>query len=265
MDSKKTGELIAARRNALGLTQKQVAQQLHISDRTVSRWERGVGFPDLSLLEPLAEVLGLSVLELLHGEPCQQPPSPSVEELRIREIFRVTARKLRRLRWLMVALGTLTACALVCLILLWCNPDRVFFVNSSSVSASEALNLCPFALITTQEYALADQVRETSPDKLDELMNQYQFVLQIQGEPAELTGLTSTGENFVYADFTRDQYRCILTIGADGSLTKLSCIYDDQGRIKCQILNENNLTFTRYQESRMLLAPLVSNLDNQSF
>ena len=52
----------------LGLTQKELAEKLNISDRTVSKWERGAGFPDISLVEPLADALGLSVLELLHGE-----------------------------------------------------------------------------------------------------------------------------------------------------------------------------------------------------
>lgn len=68
MDNAKTGGLIAARRKELGLTQKELAEHLHISDRTVSKWERGAGFPDVSLLEPLGEALGLSAGELLRGE-----------------------------------------------------------------------------------------------------------------------------------------------------------------------------------------------------
>ena len=68
MDQKKTGALIAARRKELNLTQKVLAEKLHISDRTVSKWERGVGFPDISLLEPLADTLGLSVLDLIQAE-----------------------------------------------------------------------------------------------------------------------------------------------------------------------------------------------------
>lgn len=58
MDTRKTGQLIAARRKELGLTQKQLAGQLNVSDRAVSKWERGAGFPDIALLEPLADVLG---------------------------------------------------------------------------------------------------------------------------------------------------------------------------------------------------------------
>ena len=65
MDTRKTGQLIAARRKELGLTQKQLAGQLNVSDRAVSKWERGAGFPDIALLEPLADALGLTVLSRL--------------------------------------------------------------------------------------------------------------------------------------------------------------------------------------------------------
>lgn len=68
MDRQKTGALIAQRRRELGLTQKQLAERLHISDRTVSKWERGAGFPDTGMLVPLAESLALPVLDLLRGE-----------------------------------------------------------------------------------------------------------------------------------------------------------------------------------------------------
>ena len=69
MDVKRTGELIARLRKEQGLTQRQLAEKLNISDRTVSKWERGAGFPDVALLGPLADVLGISVVALLRGEP----------------------------------------------------------------------------------------------------------------------------------------------------------------------------------------------------
>lgn len=72
MDRIKTGELIAAARKEKGLTQKELAQKLHISDRAVSKWERGAGFPDISLLEPLADALDLQVLDLLRGERTEE-------------------------------------------------------------------------------------------------------------------------------------------------------------------------------------------------
>ena len=68
MDRTKTGALIAAARKEQNMTQKELAAALHVSDRAVSKWERGAGFPDISLLEPLADTLGLGVLDLLRGE-----------------------------------------------------------------------------------------------------------------------------------------------------------------------------------------------------
>ncbi len=64
MDLQKTGALIAAARKEKGLTQAELAQILHISHTTVSKWERGLGFPEVSLLEPLAQALGLTLDQL---------------------------------------------------------------------------------------------------------------------------------------------------------------------------------------------------------
>ena len=65
MNRERTGMLIAEARKQKNMTQKDLAAALHVSDRAVSKWERGAGFPDVSLLEPLADALGLQVLELL--------------------------------------------------------------------------------------------------------------------------------------------------------------------------------------------------------
>ena len=68
MDNEKTGILIAQVRKEKGFTQKQLADKIGVSNATVSKWETAKGFPDISLLEPLAEALGLSVFEILAGE-----------------------------------------------------------------------------------------------------------------------------------------------------------------------------------------------------
>ena len=68
MNTDKIGSLIAKLRKEKGLTQKELADQLHITDRAVSKWERGVGCPDISLLDDLAKILGVSISSLLNGE-----------------------------------------------------------------------------------------------------------------------------------------------------------------------------------------------------
>ena len=68
MDQIKTGRFIAEQRKAHGMTQRQLAEKLSVSDKTVSKWECGNGLPEVSLMLPLCELLSINVNELLSGE-----------------------------------------------------------------------------------------------------------------------------------------------------------------------------------------------------
>ena len=68
MDAVKTGALIAQARKERGFTQRELAERVYVSVQAVSKWELGKNFPDLTLMEPLAEELGLTISELLAGE-----------------------------------------------------------------------------------------------------------------------------------------------------------------------------------------------------
>lgn len=68
MDLKKIGKFISEERKKKNYTQKQLADILNVSDRAISKWECGKGFPEVSLLQPLCKALGISVNELLTGE-----------------------------------------------------------------------------------------------------------------------------------------------------------------------------------------------------
>ncbi|PIC80612.1 XRE family transcriptional regulator [Sporosarcina sp. P18a] len=68
MDTSKVGELIYTLRKEKGFTQKQLADQMNISDRTISKWERGYGCPDVTLLSNLSKLLGVNIENILDGE-----------------------------------------------------------------------------------------------------------------------------------------------------------------------------------------------------
>ena len=68
IDKAKFGSFLSALRKENGLTQKEVAQKVSVSDKAVSKWERGLSLPDITLLIPLAELLDVSVTELLEGK-----------------------------------------------------------------------------------------------------------------------------------------------------------------------------------------------------
>lgn len=68
MDAKKFGTFIATLRKENNMTQVELAQKLQVTDKAVSKWERGLGFPDINTIEPLADALGVSVLEIMRSE-----------------------------------------------------------------------------------------------------------------------------------------------------------------------------------------------------
>ena len=104
----KTGALIAEARKEKNLTQKDLAQALHVSVQAVSKWERGLNFPDIALMEPLAELLELTVSELMAGER----NAPAGEEL-VRtsvQMGKLVSGKARRWRRLFLALALVVVC-----------------------------------------------------------------------------------------------------------------------------------------------------------
>lgn len=153
MNHEKTGALIAKRRGELGLTQKALADQLNISDRAVSRWERGLGFPDISLIEPLADALGLTVLELLHGE--EEPPTPE-EERSARETLNtirpeVHEKMKKKHRWIIVLTVVIVLLIAFFVMLAGAAREQVYI---NDATAAEATTMSPYTLITQNEFDL---------------------------------------------------------------------------------------------------------------
>ena len=72
LDQEKTGKYIAEKRKQLGMTQKQLAEQVGITDKAVSKWERGKSIPDSAVMEELCEVLHISMNEFFSGEDIQE-------------------------------------------------------------------------------------------------------------------------------------------------------------------------------------------------
>ena len=68
MDAKKLRQFIAEIRKEKGVTQAELASMLHVTDKAVSKWERGLGLPDINSIEPLANALGISVAEVMKAE-----------------------------------------------------------------------------------------------------------------------------------------------------------------------------------------------------
>ncbi len=127
MDNIMFGKFIRKSRKEKGLTQKQLAEQLHVSDKTVSKWENGAGFPDIKLLEPLAACLEVSLLELMQSERVEETKidREDAEQAVAETVFwSEQAEKRRRRMWKVKLL--LGACACVICYLLWTGVRYLF-------------------------------------------------------------------------------------------------------------------------------------------
>lgn len=80
MDQQKIASFISERRKAQNMTQKELADKLNVTDKAISKWERGQGYPDISLIVPLAQALGVTANDLLMGgDNSTVPPQPQSE------------------------------------------------------------------------------------------------------------------------------------------------------------------------------------------
>lgn len=80
MEKEKFGRFVSSLRKELGMTQKDLAERLCLTDKAISKWERGLSFPDISMLEPMAEIFNVTVVELLQGERLQEDVPISMKE-----------------------------------------------------------------------------------------------------------------------------------------------------------------------------------------
>ena len=104
MDLVKIGKYIAGKRKNLGLTQKQLAEKIGMSDKSVSKWERGVCLPDVSLYFDLCSLLGISVNEFLAGEDIVHENIEKKSEENIISVVTDSKRKQKSLKYIICAL-----------------------------------------------------------------------------------------------------------------------------------------------------------------
>ena len=143
------GELISYLRRTKGMTQKELGERLFVSDKTVSRWERGESSPELSLIPAIAGIFGITTDELLQGklndnsQNSEKNISRAVtNECELRAMLRNRARKYDNLSFISIGLTVLgILSAAICNIGL--NEAYIgFFIAAAFISASEICQIC---------------------------------------------------------------------------------------------------------------------------
>ena len=146
LDKKEFGAFLAELRKQKKMTQKELAQQLFVSDKAVSKWERGLNMPDITLLIPLAQALGVSVTELLEGRrmPSNEPMNATQVEALVKKAITMTEEdsqvlKQRRKTYCRLLIGCLILTAAEFWILIKSGYGQL--VSVSNIAVMELLSI----------------------------------------------------------------------------------------------------------------------------
>lgn len=146
MDLVKIGRYVAGKRKDLGLTQRQLAEKLGMSDKSVSKWERGICLPDVSVYEEYCSILGISINEFLAGEDIAQENIVKKSEDNLIQVTTDSKHRQNKLKTIIAVLSVivLAAVMIVSVFLLRANQPKNYIVpvdpNSAEMKTAELLS-----------------------------------------------------------------------------------------------------------------------------
>ena len=185
MDLVKIGKYIAGKRKNLGLTQKQLAEKIGMSDKSVSKWERGICLPDVSLYFDLCSILGISINEFLAGEDIVHENIEKKSEENIISVVTDSKRKQKSLKYIICALlilSILTTAVIATSLYRAYKP-----MNFITPMAEDSVEMQTVNLIAGQDGANAYQF--TTTDKFARLKiyySEYHKGKLLSKEPVEI-------------------------------------------------------------------------------
>lgn len=137
MDYQKVGLLIATLRKEKGLTQKELADKLGITDRAVSKWERGLGCPDVSLLDDLSRILDVSILEILKGRRLDKDEIANNKNIIESMNYSKESTRYKIKKYCNII--SITTIIIISLILIFFNIKSTYYMNKTYISDLEGI------------------------------------------------------------------------------------------------------------------------------
>ena len=180
MERKSMGAFLAALRKANGLTQQQVADRLHVSDKAVSRWERDTCSPDLSVIPALAELFGITCDELLRGERRLAEASPEGDRKVDRQVRALVSRALasfRTLCWVSLALSVVGFVCMLGIAYGFYRPIVGFAVLGIFAAVAALLGALAVNRLKTvrEDNELFDRAEEALLERYARCLGEYSF------------------------------------------------------------------------------------------
>ena len=255
MDLIKIGTYIAGKRKTLGMTQKQLAEQLGMSDKSVSKWERGICLPDVTLYAELCQILGISINEFFAGEDIAKEDLVQKSEENIIGVAKESKQKQKRLRsmlCLVLAVSVLVLSAVGIILYRSNGPQNVIApVDQESVEMKTVELLSGvdgafmYQYVTTDSYA-----------SLKIFVSEYRSGKLIQKEPVllgyEEIGSPKHGTVLIVPDFDHCTVKIIMADDASKFSTEIPILegVEDReyyGRSASKITRKTDIIYNEEQ------------------
>lgn len=255
MELIKIGTYIAGKRKALGMTQKQLAEQLGMSDKSVSKWERGICLPDVALYAELCQILGISINEFFAGEDIAKEDLMQKSEENIIGVAKESKQKQKRLRsmlCLVLAVSVLVLSAVGIILYRSNGPQNVIApVDQESVEMKTVELLSGvdgafmYQYVTTDSYA-----------SLKIFVSEYHSGKLIQKEPVSLgyeeIGSPKHGTVLIVPDFDHFTVKLIMADDASKFSTEIPILegVEDRayyGRSASKITRKTDIIYNEEQ------------------
>lgn len=205
MTKEQLGAFIADNRRDRGLTQRDLAERLHITDKAVSKWERGLSYPDVTLLEPLAEVFGLGVEELV---ACRRAEEKKEEEQPVKNILEISRENRQSDRRRAVVRTALSALVMVGLALLavWYSATFVHEQRENRIFIKETIGNTNYLYVEEEGHLLRlkcgngvdfDAIKLTDPESGFELVYRLECRWNRWTRRGIVTNCEATGREFL--------------------------------------------------------------------
>lgn len=173
MDQIKIGKYIAEKRKGLNLTQAQLAEQLGMSDKSVSKWERGVCLPDVSVYKPLCDALGISLNEFLAGEDIPAEVIATKSENNIIQIIKehkLNRQKMKRIIAVLTAAVVMVSSVMLYMLI----KDGRFLLNYITPLPGDSLEIQIAEMMTGKDAYLYEFNVEEKYNSIEMKLHTYE-------------------------------------------------------------------------------------------
>ena len=264
MDLIKIGKYISGKRKELGMTQRELAEKLNMSDKSVSKWERGVCLPDVSLYSELCLILGISINEFLAGEDITQENIVQKSEENIVGVASESKTKQKRLKAIIALLSVVSISIFTLIGIFVCRSNKpknyITPVDQNSIEMETAKLLAGPDGAYIYKFNATDEFTQ-----LKLYFSEYRSGELVSKENIGLgyieTDSPETGEILVVPDFENFVIKVVVSAEGTKTSTEIPILSDVVGReyYGRSATDISKATDIKYDEEQPLLAFIYDN------